>query len=393
MKSSVASTTHVLILLLSPLHSVSAQSIQVTPATVRFTARAVDTAFFPAGGLIININSTSKIPFKFMGVSPSFNGGDVNFVIVSPSSGIAPTRTLVSLNPNIVPFLPIRGYELDLLFAAADQPDNTVKVRVQLTLQRKGDPIISDVLGSATLKPGISPGQAVSIFGTNLSTPPLNGQVSDAGVYPTTLGNTIVTFDGISAPLLYVSNSQINCIVPFGLTAANKSVDVVVSRTFVAKSPAFPVSLSDTAPGLYTVDQSGSGQGVILNLVTGTSATTPNSPANPIARIPGSIITFFATGAGLWNMPFPDGGIVFDPFDLLFAGVKIPVLAPVAPVSLTIGGQPAEVLYAGAAPGRVAGTLQVNARIPEGIGDGAQLIVLKIGQNDNSNQNATVSVK
>ena len=392
MKSTVASVTLVLILLLFPLPSVFAQSLQAFPTTVRIQFQA-DTAFFVAGGPIIFINSTSKVPFKYMGVSPAFNGGDVNFVIVSPSSGIAPATIVVSLNPTIVPFLPPRGYATDLLFAPADQPDNIVKVRVQLILDRKGEPAISDVLGSATLKPGISPGQAVSIFGTNLSTPPLTGPVSDAGLYPITLGNTIVTFNGIPAPLLYVSNSQINCIVPFGLTSTNRPVDVVVSRTFVSKSPAFPVSLSDTSPGLYTVDQSGSGQGIILNLITGTSATTPNSPANPITRSPGAVITFFATGAGLWTMPYPDGGIVFEYYDLLFAGVKIPFLAPVAPVSLTIGGLPAEILYAGAAPGRVAGTLQVNARIPEGIGDGAQPIVLKIGANDNSNQNVTVSIK
>ncbi len=38
--------------------------------------------------------------------------------------------------------------------------------------------------------------------------------------------------------------------------------------------------------------------------------------------------------------------------------------APVLPVSVTIDGLPAQVLYAGAAPGLVAGVLQINVVVP-----------------------------
>jgi trimeric autotransporter adhesin len=45
---------------------------------------------------------------------------------------------------------------------------------------------------------------------------------------------------------------------------------------------------------------------------------------------------------------------------------------------VSIGGQPAEVRYAGSAPGLVAGVLQVNARIPDGVRSGAASVVLTV---------------
>ncbi len=93
----------------------------------------------------------------------------------------------------------------------------------------------------------------------------------------------------------------------------------------------------------------------------------------------------FATGAGLWNQPVPSGSVVLGP--------TLPPLAPAAPVSLTIGGQAAKILYAGAALDRVSGTLQLNAVVPEGVASGPQPLVLTIGQNSNSQQRVTVAIR
>ena len=124
------------------------------------------------------------------------------------------------------------GYSLSVNFAPVDPSAGVGSgTAVTLRLQGQGAPGIASVVSAASLQPSISAGEIVSIFGTHLSTPPLNGQLSDAGVYPTTLGNTQVTFNGIAAPLLYVSNNQINCLVPYGV-AGHKTVDVVVARVF-----------------------------------------------------------------------------------------------------------------------------------------------------------------
>ncbi len=51
----------------------------------------------------------------------------------------------------------------------------------------------------------------------------------------------------------------------------------------------------------------------------------------------------------------------------------------VLPVSVTINDQPAEVLYAGIAPGLPTGANQVNVRIPDGVSTGAARIILRSG--------------
>jgi uncharacterized protein (TIGR03437 family) len=70
-----------------------------------------------------------------------------------------------------------------------------------------------------------------------------------------------------------------------------------------------------------------------------------------------------------------------------------PYYVPQVAVSLTVGGQAANILYAGAAPGQVSGLMQVNAVVPNGIGSGAQPVVLTIGSNNNSQQGVTVAVQ
>jgi uncharacterized protein (TIGR03437 family) len=67
----------------------------------------------------------------------------------------------------------------------------------------------------------------VSIFGTNLATATAPGQSPAAG-YPTNLFGTKVSFGFYDAPLLYVSPSQINAVVPANLTPGNASLSVTV---------------------------------------------------------------------------------------------------------------------------------------------------------------------
>jgi uncharacterized protein (TIGR03437 family) len=215
----------------------------------------------------------------------------------------------------------------------------------------------------------------VSIFGENLGTPPVSSQFDSGALFPTTLGNSTVEFNGVPGALLYVSTSQINAMLPFGL-AGQKSVDIVVTHNR-GKSPPFSVALSDTAPGIFTATQNGSGQGAIM--INGVSF---NSADNPAPK--GSVITMFGTGAGLWKESFPEGSaFIGGP-----AGAHL-----VAPVSLTIGGLAATLRYAGAAPYQVLGMFQVNAVVPDGIGSGPQPVVLTVGQNNNAQQQVTVTVQ
>jgi uncharacterized protein (TIGR03437 family) len=52
---------------------------------------------------------------------------------------------------------------------------------------------------------------------------------------------------------------------------------------------------------------------------------------------------------------------------------------PVAPVTATIGGVPATVVFAGEAPNDVAGVMQVNVTVPANLPTGALPLVLTVG--------------
>lgn len=96
-------------------------------------------------------------------------------------------------------------------------------------------------------------------------------------------------------------------------------------------------------------------------------------------------MTFYATGAGQWNVAYPDGSLVIAYWSRAVPGYAWP-LVPLAPVAVTIGGQAAEVVEAKAQKLKVSGMLEVTARIPEGIEAGAQPVVLKVGESDSSSR-------
>jgi uncharacterized protein (TIGR03437 family) len=370
----------VLFLAAGPL---AAQFLDIDVGPYQFTVPADTFAVGQAVGIGISVTSTQppQVPYKYVG-GLLLPAGTPNFVVVIPASGTAPAFVGIGLNPNVVAYLPAGHYEAAVQFAAPGQSPPYAAAVVELTVMPPSPPAVTSLVSAASLQPAISPGEVISIFGAHLGTPPLSAQYDGTGLYPTTLGNTTVTFNGTLAPLLYVSIGQINAVVPFGV-AGQKTVNVVVTHDSQA-SPVFSLPITDTSPAMFTVTQTGKGQGAILNAGPGAlSPGTPNGPENPVPQ--GSAISIFATGGGVFSQSFTpnqDG--------LISLGASGP---PAAPVSLTIGGQPAKVIYAGAAPYAVPGMIQVNAVVPQGIVSGPQPVVLTIGNNNNASQQVTAAVK
>ena len=175
-------------------------------------------------------------------------------------------------------------------------------------------------------------------------------------------------------------------MVPYGL-AGQKTAQVIVTRvagSISQSSAAFTVPITDTSPAIFTATQNGRGQGTFLQYPD----SSYNSPDNPAP--PGSVVTLFATGAGVWNPSVPDGAISLAPLNVL--PPRLPWFSA-QPVSLTIGGQSARIIYAGGVLYQVWGLLQINAVVPDGVGSGPQPVVLSIGQNNNSEQKVTIAIK
>jgi uncharacterized protein (TIGR03437 family) len=235
-----------------------------------------------------------------------------------------------------------------------------------------GAPVITGLVNAASYSNGgVAPGEIVNIFGQNLGPQALvTGSWDDNGNLSAAVGGTQVTFDGIPAPLLYASAFVIAAIVPFEVAGANQnSVQVSYDGSL---SPAESFDLETTAPGIFTSDSSGSGQADVLN-----ADYSVNSEANPTAA--GSVVMVYATGGGQTTPPDSTGSTVESPTQVA------------ASVSATIGGQPAPVIYAGQAPGEVAGVMQVNLQVPNGV-SGSVPVVLTIG-GVSSQATATIAVQ
>jgi uncharacterized protein (TIGR03437 family) len=228
------------------------------------------------------------------------------------------------------------------------------------------------VLNAASYLGGaVAPGEIVTIFGSAMG--PLDlarFSLTPDGRLPTTLAGVRILFDGEAAPLLYVSDNQSSAIVPYDV-AGKTNVNVQVEYNGV-RSSAVGMAVLQSRIGVFTLGSSGEGPGAIhgpgaiLN-----EDGTINSPKNPAAR--GSVVSIYATGAGLPQTPGADDQIT---------GNGPSSLKQVVHVNLTSDGScedfpgfPAEVLYYGGAPESVPGLVQINVRLPLDVptGDAAAL--------------------
>src|SRR5579883_1594953 len=223
-------------------------------------------------------------------------------------------------------------------------------------------PVIAALQNSASSASGIvSPGMVFTLYGSGIGPAALTGASLDAnGRLATTQAGVSITFDGNPAPIVYVSNGQVAGVAPYEI-AGNTSTQVVVQYNGQNSAP-FTVPVASTAPGLFSVDFSGSGRAVAFN-----QDTSLNSDSNPAPK--GSIVTLFGTGEGQTNPSGVDGQIAMPGL----------LPAPAASCTATVGGIPANVLYCGAVPFVVEGELQLNLQLSPNTPSGDQPVVVTIG--------------
>lgn len=253
---------------------------------------------------------------------------------------------------------------------------NTVAVYGLLSKRGKpaATPAIAAVQNAASYAQGaVSPGSIVTIFGQNLAgSNSSSAELDAAGNVATILGNSLVLFDGLPAPMIFASSSQVSAVVPLGLSAATTQVQVEYGGQI---SSALTLPVAAAAPGIFTAGGSGTGQAAALN-----QDGTVNSVGNAAAA--GSVITLYATGAGPVTPRGLDGTVV--------TADNPP--QPVLPLSVQVGGQLAALLYAGGAPGEVQGVYQINIQLPAGVTGSNVPVVLTAG-GASSQPGVTVAVR
>jgi len=238
-------------------------------------------------------------------------------------------------------------------------------------------PVIFGVVNSASYASAtVSPGELVTIFGSNIG-PPIAVTLTIAGGYVnTTLSNVTVTIDAQSAPILYVSSNQVTVQVPYEVTlGAGKAVVLTNGANPAANST---VTIGATEPGIYTADGSGAGQAAALN-TNSLGVVSLNSGTNP-API-GETVSLYLTGEGNYNL-VPLSGITNTGYVIPIAISPLPQMATLPTVMIGGVDASAGVSYAGVVPGSMIGVLQINVVVPAGSSTGAAVpVVVTIGGN------------
>jgi uncharacterized protein (TIGR03437 family) len=214
--------------------------------------------------------------------------------------------------------------------------------------------VVNAASGGQAIPQVVAPGSYVAIYGQGLSA---GAGVSASSLpLPTTLNGTQLLLGGKPMPLLFAGSGQVNALVPEGL-APNASYPLVVIR---GATESVPVSLTvaELQPGIYTVDTSGSGAGIVTNSVTGQLIDAAN-PAHA-----GDYLTIYCTGLGA--LLGPNGEV--EPADGAAAPTNL-IFGTTAQVTATIGGVSVPAAFAGLTP-TLAALYQVNVQVPAGVSPG-----------------------
>jgi uncharacterized protein (TIGR03437 family) len=234
---------------------------------------------------------------------------------------------------------------------------------------------IAAVLNGASYSTSLAPGTLTAIFGSNLAG---SGATAQSVPLPLKLGDVSVTVGGLSAPLLYVSAGQVNALIPFELPAIapGSTVTVPLVLTNSAGSVTQQITLRRNAPGIFTLDGSGTGNAIVL--------TDGFQFSNAVGSDP---IILYATGLGpVTNPVASDAGASAADSITDFLSVQL-------------GYRDATVQYAGLAPG-LPGVYQINL-VPNSpvtnslqiVNNGIQSNALTVPMNMGSNiSNATGSI-
>jgi uncharacterized protein (TIGR03437 family) len=226
--------------------------------------------------------------------------------------------------------------------------------------------VVNAASGAQAIPQIVTPGSYVAIYGTSLAS---NGEsIADTIPLPGTLNGTQLFLGGQRMPLLYAGGGQVNALIPQNLNP-NTSYQLVVQRGSTLSAPAY-LTTSGYQPGIYTLDFSGSGQGIVEIAGTTLLAAPAGNGSRPVQR--GSeYLSVFATGLGPLigtngEVPPTDG-----------AGAPLTTLyQTTAAVTATIGGVDAPVLFSGLTPTLVA-LYQVNIQVPAAVpsGDAVPLVL------------------
>ncbi|MGH9632359.1 MAG: hypothetical protein ACRD7E_28980 [Bryobacteraceae bacterium] len=203
-------------------------------------------------------------------------------------------------------------------------------------------------------------GQALSIGTASATTVPLPTQLSGTSISVTDSGGTTR-----AAPLFFVSPGQANYQIPAGTAVGTATITATRSDGIRSVGT---VEVRSVAPGLFAANADGSGVAAAVAQRYDAAGNAANVPV------------FTCSGDPVRCVAVPmDLGAQSDRLILLLFATGIRGHGGLSTVNVTIGGQRAEVLYAGP-QGQFVGLDQLNVVVPRNLrGRGNVNVVVRTG--------------
>jgi len=372
----------ILLLLLLPA-ALHAQTLIVTPSVLTFE-RLTDSPILPAAQTIEVTSPDGEVEFEFRGtLTTGIPNPRVYFASISQQRAKTPAKLVVSVDPAIAnrlgPTSP-DGVRIQLHFGVVGQPGFQPLLQAILVNHPTPPPAIATIVNAATRRPGpASPGAGITILGSNL------GPVDDGSrIIPHIVGSGVFQYDNESSgtevflnekaiPISYCTNGQVNAIIPYATVPAGKMA--VVVKRYGQSSSSYLLDIEESTPGIFSVNQTGDGLAV---------GTTDDNPAGSGLWLnPGQRFRIFATGLGK---------LVPPPLEGMIAYRNQPPTTTALPVSLMIGGKPAQIVSVAPKLDVVTSVLAIEAIAPAGLSFGMHPLFLKAGAKENSTQHITVGM-
>ena len=224
---------------------------------------------------------------------------------------------------------------------------------------------------------GLAGEAIVAAFGSNLS----YATEWATTPFPTTLAGTTVKIRDAAnierlAPLIFVSPSQVNYLVPLGIEPGMARVTVTNSENIAATEENQALNI---APGVFTANGDGRGVPAALALRVDAGGSQQYEP-----------VFTYDTERMLYVPATIDLGTQRDQIFLVLFATGLRAVAPAA-IEASVGGKLAEVLFAGPAPG-LFGVDQVNIRLSRELIGRGEISVFVHADDQNANS-VIISVK
>jgi uncharacterized protein (TIGR03437 family) len=218
----------------------------------------------------------------------------------------------------------------------ADSGNNRVR---KLVLRVVPTPKPSALVRHLSKSSQLAPGALFDLYGDSLAAAV---QTNAVVPWPRSLQGVSVTINGVTAPLYYISPGQINGQIPYETPTGSATAVVTVNGSSPAQ---ISFSVVPASPNVVVVDASF--HAAALN--QDNSINTSTNPAKPA-----DFVQIYLSGIGQSTPPVATGD-------------GAPSVAPFAMVkysqSITLGGQPCNVVFFGLAPGFPA-LAQANFAVP-----------------------------